>query len=119
MLWTQSILCFIAWIGIGLSMRRYSQSIAQWVGGWTRSQRVLISTVGLLAAGALLAVGLYGVQQAGGLTNNGLKTWAWIIVFLLGTIFTIVQVVSATAMVTLMMEKSPSAETQPSEERSQ
>ena len=97
-----ALVCFVLWLGIGLMMRRRAGQLSTMVQGWSRGQRTLFSIGGIVGAGLILVGGLYGIWAIGWVPKSGPTPAAWAAIFVLGAVFTIVQVVAALAMVSLM-----------------
>lgn len=114
MIWLQAGACFVLWMGYGLWLRRRSERLKGWMHASSRRTRTLLGSVGLLAGLAVLALGLYWVFQAGGLGEDGLKPWAWLVVALVGAAFVHLQVIGAAAMVSLVVEEVTAQARRPS-----
>lgn len=114
MIWLQASACFVLWLSFGLLLRRSSHRLKARMHGLSRTARAMLGSVGLLGGLAVLAVGLYGVSQLGGLDTNGLRPWAWIAVALLGLVFVHLQVLGAAAMVTLVLDEVTARADRPS-----
>jgi len=105
MLWLQAGICFILWIAYGVAMRGRADRLRASVGQWSRGQRVAFGSAGLILGLILLLAGLYAVAMLGGIQDQALTLWAWIACAVLGLGFIHLQVVGATAMITLALEQ--------------
>ncbi len=105
MLWLQAGICFIFWISYGIVMRGRAEGIRAKVSNWSRGQRVAFGSAGLILGLIFLLLGLYLVAMLGGIQDEQLTLWAWAACLILGLGFIHLQVMGATAMITLALEE--------------
>lgn len=105
MLWLQAGICFIAWIVFGVWLRSRAESIRDRIGGTSRTQRVLLGSAGLIMGLVGLLTGLWLIAGNGGIQAGSLTGWAWLACLGLGLGFVYLQVLGATAMITLVIDE--------------
>lgn len=105
MIWGQAAVSFLVWVGYGFWLRGRSELLRARIIGLGRPKRVLLGSIGLLASIAVLLGGLYLVVLVGGVQAGALTPWSWPLVTLLGLGFVHMQVLGATAMITLVQDE--------------
>ena len=105
MLWVQAGVCFLVWVGYGIWMRGRSERLKSFVSGWSRGKRVAFASVGLIGGMALMLGGIAAVSALGGIQSGTLTPWAWLLCMLIGLGFVHLQVLAASAMITLVLEE--------------
>lgn len=118
MIWTQSFICFLGWIGFGFWLRTRSALVASNIKRVAREKQVIRSGLAMIGGALILIASLFLVGAIGGMTRDGLTWWGWILVFVGGLGFTYFQVVAALSMV-ILLQPERRAETPASRETSE
>jgi uncharacterized membrane protein len=86
-MWLQGGVAFVLWILYGASLARPFEQ-ARWVKRAARfSRRGLLACMSMLVAAFLLFIVLLLIRALNGLSEDGLKFWAWLVVVATGLAF--------------------------------
>lgn len=114
MLWLQAGLCFALWLGYGWFLRRRSERIMALVSRQSRTRRIAMGSLGIIASGAALLAALAGVAASEGIVDGMLRPWAWLAVSIVGLAFVHGQVLCAAALFSLAVGTEPGTHAQAS-----
>jgi hypothetical protein len=104
MLWIQGGVCLIAWIALAWRFRdRFFQPATD----FSRARVVGKATLWLLGSIVVLLAGMFLLSVSKGLQKDSMTLLGFVIVFLMGSGFIVMQLLAATTMISLIQSEKP------------
>jgi hypothetical protein len=104
MFWLQVGISFAVWIGAAFFVKSKTDRIKAWMVLRPTGTRKVMGTVGFVIAIVVLAGILTPIAGSDGIGKDGLALWAWLLVTAAGLLFTLIQAISAAAILSLLFQ---------------